>query len=216
MVAFPAAADFVTFSGAGSGDGSNGLAAEATFTISGNTLTVLLTNTSTDFSEIPSESLTGVYFDFLNGNILTGVSAVVAAGSTVVNGVSGPGGDVGGEFAYLTNIASGFNGASYGISSSGMDDVFGPGDRFNNNDLDAPDAPNGMNYGLISAAGLGPNANLAMLSEPFIQNAVLFSFTFSGALSTDDISNVSFQYGTSQSQPNITTSVVPEPATLAR
>ena len=210
-----ASADMITFSASGAGNGVNALSAEAVFDITGPILTITLTNTSTEYTEIPAEVLSGVYFDIAGSPVLFTLSALVAPGSTTTldpNFLSNP--NVGGEWAYLGTIASGFNGASYGISSSGMDYLFGAGDRFDiTTNLEGPEAPDGMQFGIASAGGLGPNANVPLTdgSNHLIQNSVIFQFALTGPLSAQDISNVSFQYGTSQEEPNI---VVPEPTTM--
>ncbi len=209
-----ALADTVTFSASGSGDGSNALAADATFEISGNLLLVTLTNTSTDSTEIPAEVLTGVFFDIEGNPLLTPVSGVLAGGSAIVNAATPADGIVGGEWAYRADVDSSFNRASYGISSTGLG-VFGPGDLFPESKL-SKNPPDGMSYGIISAGGIGDDANSAILTNAFISNSVLFTFLIEDpdSFSLDDISNVGFQYGTSLCEPYITT-VVPEPASMA-
>ena len=51
----------------------------------------------------------------------------------------------------------------------------------------------------------------AATTSPLIFNSVVFTFDITGALALSDFSNFSFQYGTSQDEPNIP---VPEPDTL--
>lgn len=212
VAAVSASADMVTFSAAGSGDGLNGLAAEATFEVSGNTLLVKLTNTSTDPTEIPAEVLTGVFFDIAGNPLLTPTSGVLADGSAIVNAATPADGVVGGEFAFRADVDSSFNRPSYGISSTGLG-IFGPGDLFPQPKLSS-NPPDGMSYGIISAGGIGPDANSPILTNAFISNSVLFTFQIGDDFSLDDVSNVGFQYGTSLCEPYITT-VVPEPASMA-
>ena len=72
-----------------------------------------------------------------------------------------------------------------------------------------------MNYGIVSIIGPGENPALQG-SNPFIQDSVVFTFNIIGfsGLTIDDILNVSFQYGTSQSEPNFPGVPIPEPATM--
>jgi len=190
----------ITFSGT---NGSN-LTAEATFAVVGNQLQVTLTNTSSVDVVNTSSLLTAVFFDISGSSLnLSKVSAVLAPGSTVFGDSDGQpaGGVVGGEWAYAGGI-SGPNGADYGISSTGLN-VFGDNQLFPGPDLDAPTSPNGSNYGIVSAGDNPATGNTGLLNDPFIKNSVVFTLGnlpagFDPALS---ISNVTFQYGTSFSEP---------------
>src|SRR5262245_11188854 len=96
---------------------SGNLAASANFDLSGNTLTVTLTNTSASDVLVPADVLTAVLFS-VSGGTLSPQSAALAAGSQVFFGPSGsPAGNVGGEWAYGTGGASPL-GTNAGISSS--------------------------------------------------------------------------------------------------
>ncbi len=195
----PAGAGAITFSGS-----SGSLASSVTFdALPGSQLQVVLTNTSTFDVLAPADILTGVFFSGLNN--LTSVSAVLTAGSTVFYDPQGQpaGGVVGGEFAYATGIA-GPGGATAGISSSGLN-LFG-GATFPGADLSAPAAVNGVNYGLLSAGDNTATANGGIInSEGQIKNSVTFvlgNYT-GGVAGLNGITNVSFQYGTSLTEPNI-------------
>jgi hypothetical protein len=223
ILASPAVADTVSFAGSGPGVGVNALAAQADFECTANQLIITLINTSPFPTEIPSELLSGVFFDIDGDPTLTPVSVFLAGGSVVLNGVSDPGGEVSGEWAYRGDIAGGYNGANYGLGVNAVD-AFGVGDLFTGTNLDGPASPNGMNYGLVSVGGLGPNVNLPMLSEPLVWNAVVITLNHNGDLSCDDIYNVGFQYGTSATQPFIPgdpgdppfpPTVIPEPASAS-
>ena len=139
----------------------------------------------------------------------------MGSGASVVEGdpatgVAVAGGNVGGEFGYNGAITSGFGGADYGISSSGLD-VFSGGD-FNGPDLDSPAAVNGSNFGIAPTGYDSSTANTGVHNDPIILGSVVFTLDIDGDLTTDDIGNVGFQYGTSQSEPFI---VVPEPTTIS-
>ena len=230
VVAAYAGASSVVWTGMGPGTGGTLLASQAMFDVTGSSLTITLANVSPVAAKVPSDLLTGVYFDILGSPTLTPVSVVLAPGSTVLGGPDG-GGDVSGEFAYRGDLSGNFNDAQYGVSNSGMDYVFGGTDLFSPNDLDTPLSPDGMNYGIAPSSGIDPNANLyendgVTLKEPFVQYAVVISFDLGDyQLDVNDIYNVSFQYGTSLEQPNIPgwpvdpydpfDPPVPEPATMS-
>jgi hypothetical protein len=204
----PSAASPITFTGA-----SGNLAASVSFEVKDSTLEIILTNTSLVGALVPSDILTAVFFDltdFTGG--LDPYSAVLNTGSSVLNGVSDPGGVVGGEWAYAEDIEGAPGGQSYGIGSAGLD-IFGVA-NFTGTNLDGPDAVNGLGYGIMSAVGITADANPKIKSTPLISNSVIF--TLSGlplgfSLATTAPSNIYFQYGTSLSEPRVS---VPEPATL--
>jgi len=187
------------------------LSASAAFSVVGGTnLQVVLTNTSTDDVLVPSEVLTAVFFDVLGVGALTPVSALLTAGSSVFFDSDGQpaGGNVGGEWEYLAGLAGAPHGATEGISSAGFE-LFG-GPNFNGPQLDPPDAVNGLNYGILSAGDNAVTGNTPVTGgNPLIKNSV--TFLLSGlptGFSLGDITNVSYQYGTSLDEPNI----VPIPA----
>jgi len=179
-------------------NGSN-LAAEAVFTLTTSTintninnLTVVLTNTSTSDVTAPAEVLTALFFNSVPSP-LTPVSAVVTAGSTVFFGGTDPDGVVGGEWAYR---------AGYGTSSAGFS-IFGPGDRFPGTNLQGPDSPDGIQYGLTSAGDNPLTGNQKVTgSQALIHNSV--TFTLSTAANQIDFSGVRFQYGTALTDPSVT------------
>jgi len=192
-----------------------GVSASALFTISGNTLTIVLQNTSASHAaavqDVPGSTLTGLFFDLTGSPTLTPVSSLIAAGSIVQGGAcTGTCGasttNVGGEFGYQATSFP--NGADRGIASSGYltTGLSGNIGNFNNGaagtDLDNPASLDGINFGIISAAaGFNPNGGLS--GDPLIRDAVTFTLTGALGLTEDDISHVSFQYGTSLTETNI-------------
>jgi hypothetical protein len=192
--------------------GSSGTrAASAEFTTSGTNLLVRLRNTSSYDVMVPSDILTGVFFD-ISGSLMTlgRVSAVLAPGSVVTNGPAPSGGVVGGEWAYRTKTTfpGGFR---FGISSAGFGD-FGPGDLFPGPDLDPPASPDGANYG-IASTGDNPSTHNGGANVPLIQDAV--DFTLSGLPVGFDLSRilgVRFIYGTAYGEGQFD---VPTPGVLA-
>ena len=93
--------------------GHGHLAASATFDVSGSSLVVTLTNTSTSDCLVPSDLLTAVLFDLAGDPVLTRASAVLGGGSHVYLGADlyehdpGPGGSVGAHWAYVGDISAG-------------------------------------------------------------------------------------------------------------
>jgi hypothetical protein len=122
-------------------------------------------------------------------------------------GVTDPGGVVGGEWAYKDGI-SGPGGADEGISSTGLG-LFGPSDLFPGTNLQGPESPDGLQYGITSDGDDVTIGNTPVTGGPdidghpiaLIENSVIF--TLSGLTSGFDpsaqraITDVSFQYGTS-------------------
>jgi len=188
-------------------------AASATFEASGNDLVVTLTNVSTVDVLIPIDVLTALFFDVdaSPSLALSPTSAVLGSGSSVLFGGTDPGDVVGGEWAYVGGLVGAPGGREYGISSTGLG-LFGPDDRFPGSNLQGPDAPDGVQYGLTSAGDNPLTGNTPVTgANALIQNQVVF--TLSGLPVGFDpsakIENVVWQYGTGLDEPRI-----PEPATV--
>jgi hypothetical protein len=118
---------------------------------------------------------------------------------------------VGGEWAYKGGI-SGPDGTAYGISSSGLG-LFGPADRFPGSNLEGPDSPGGLEYGITTAGDNPATGNTPVTgSNALIQNSIVV--TLGGVPAGFDpaasISDVLWQYGTGLNEPRI-----PEPASVA-
>ncbi len=211
------------------------LAAKAVFdwTLDGK-LQVVLTNTSSADVVRPLEVLTAVFFGLDEGISLTPISALLTEGSEVLFAPSGyendP--DVGAEWAYLDWIPNfvppSGDLTNRGISSVGFD-PFGPNDRFDRSrNLQGPDAPDGLQYG-ITSAGDDPNLGNDKVtgSDALIKNSVTFLFA-SQLFDLNLIENVWFQYGTGICEPSYPGEIwvpggpdptppgepVPEPATV--
>lgn len=237
ITAGSANADLITFTGSGTGPGSVPVAASAIFDISGNNLTITLTNTSPSNSgqDVPGSTLTGLFWDSASNTALTPFSATLATGSTIYNPSACNSSvdctvvtNLGGEFGYQATSLTG--GANRGISSSGYLTTGQTGNlgNFNGSNLSDPVSLDGINFGIISSAtGFNPNGgNGGLNSVPLIQDSVVFVLTGVNGLSITDISNVSFQYGTKLTELNVpgTPSIpggggqepnVPEPNNLA-
>jgi hypothetical protein len=203
---------------------SNGLrSASATFDVVAGNLQITLNNISLSDVTTPTGGgavLTTVFFDLSPTTTLTPVSALLGLGSVVHFGSNG-GGNVGGEWAFASGLVGAPGNAALGASSSGLG-LFGQG-NFGGVDLDPPGAVNGLNYGTTSAGDNMLTGNAQVTGNvPLIQNSVVF--TLSGnpvftVIGDYTISNVSFQYGTSLSEPRdpgiFVETNIPEPTTLS-
>jgi hypothetical protein len=212
-----AAAVPVSFTGT-----SGNLKAKAEFDVSGSTLIVKLTNTSTFDVLVPSNVLTGVFFNIPGDPTLTKISAKLAPGSVVQSHnqplpvpATDPAPDgVGGEWGYLSGLAANAPlGANQGIASAGYGAGavdFGPGSRFPGANLQGPDSTDGLQYGIVSAGDNPATGNTPVTGGSsgnhvaLIKNSVIFEL---GGLpenfALSSIGSVSFQYGTSLRGPNV-------------
>jgi hypothetical protein len=200
-IAEAASATTITYSAT---NGSN-LTASATFEIVGGDLQITLSNTSSSDVLNSAQLLTALFFDLDPTVGLTPISALLASGSTVVNGPTG-GGNVGGEFAYDDGLAGAPAGAGLGVSNSGLG-LFGDA-NFNGTNLSGPTAVDGPQYGITSAGDNTATGNTALLTTPIIQSSVIFLLDIGGStvysdISEFSISNVSFQYGTALGDTNL-------------
>jgi hypothetical protein len=194
-----AKADFATFTGS-----QGNLAAQAKFDFDSNILKITLTNTASVKSTVPSSLLSGIFFNLTGVSpTLTPSSAILPTGSNIVQANQCSTGNcvgatnVGGEFAYNTGIAGR---PFYGIAANGYINV--NAGNFNGADLDSPNAPNGLNFGLVTSNFNAGDGNGGMDGDPFIKSSVVFTLFGVSGLTASKVSNVVFQYGTSLSDPN--------------
>ncbi len=207
------------------GSGTDGLQASVMFenvvVSSTNYLRVTLTNTGTYDSSVPTDILTGVFFNIEGSNpILTRFSAILGSDSTVKNIDPDPT-ILGGEWAYKAGLS--VDGFSRGISSSGLG-LFGPGDRFPGANLLGPASPNGVQYGITTLndpddTGDG-NDNGGLEDQPMARNSMVFLLggITDGFDPYEAITEVRFQYGTGLEEPSFENNYrgrVPEPSSLA-
>jgi hypothetical protein len=202
--------------------GSSGnLAASADFALSGNTLTVTLTNTSAYDVLVPGDVLTGLFFN--TAHTLTPLSASL-------NGSSVYGGsiihDVGEGWQYKSFASGGPQGENAGISAAGLG-LFGPNGNFY---VPPPQQSNpnlgGVDYGITSAGDNPLTGNGGINGHgPFIQDSIVFTLTAGqGFVLTDLGDSVVFQYGTQLSETHLTSTppitgphdspAVPEPSSV--
>jgi hypothetical protein len=195
--------------------GSSGnLSASVTFEQFGTNLRVTLINTSLADAMHPIDILTAVFFTLAGDPTLTRISAVLGVGSNVLFGTTDPGGVVGGEWAYANALVGAPLGAKAGISSTGLG-LFGPHDLFPGSNLQGSTSPDGLQYG-ITAAGDDPSTGNAPVTgdNALIQHVVVFLLGLPAGYTLEDITKVSFQYGTNLNETNVPASPIPEPTTL--
>ena len=178
-----------------------------------------LTNTSLYDVLVPVDVLTAVFFDVDPTVDFTRVSATVASGSTVLFEPMDSGGVVGGEFAFQSGLSGTPGSAVLGLSSSGFD-LFGPHDLFPGTDLQEPESPDGIQYGITSAGDDKTTGNTPVTgTNALIKNSVVFQLNYTPD-TPFSIYNVWFQYGTGLTEPSIPSydvgegPPIPEPLTL--
>jgi len=185
---------------------------EATYSISGNTLTIELTYTGGSETIMGiNQTLSGLTWD-LEGytGTLTADSAVMGAGSTLIGVDAGSwtgGTDLSGQWAYSDSISESGLG-SYGVGAVGGDpELFGHHDIIDSNETMVNPAPGGIDFALV-----GPDVDLNhdgfRNQGPIVQNSMIFTFTFTGTLTEDMITNVMPLFGSAGAP------LTPEPATI--
>jgi len=232
-VCAPSADATVMFSASG-----GGLSASASFTISGSSgnrqLTILLTNTDAatgaDAPTVPSEVLTGLFWNLGSTTFTTGEATLVNGGQIIQTAncdVSCSGQtNVGGEFSYASGGASWLSGTNQGIASSGyLNANTSAGNFKNGTNYDNPTALDGINFGIVPDGWTPYQGNGGLDGVALVDGTVQFVLKIPNGLSESDIKNVYFTYGTSANENtlhattngSVTTSgsTVPEPATLS-
>ena len=189
------------------GGSSGGKAATASFDVVGSSLEIVLSNTSQADTLVPSDVLTGVFFNLTGNPALTRISAIsdgpTYRGATFVNGT---GTVVGGEWGYQSGMSQ--YAANTGISSSGLG-LFGPKDVFPGANLSGPASPGGTGYGLASAGDIAGTGNGGVIGNELTRHAVTFMLGgLASNFSLSDIGHVTFQYGTSLSEPHFASNSV--------
>jgi hypothetical protein len=198
--AFMATANATTTYGITEGDGAT---ATAAFTFGVDTLTVVVTNTTSNPGSV-ADNISGMFFNLpgATGGSLTGASSPTlrtVSGTGTFTDVAGP-----------TTVA----GVGWVFSSSGtqysVDVLAGGGAGPAHTILGNPAYPGG------SIGGNGPH-------NPFLFNSATFVYTFTGGVTAASLpSGVSFQFGTTDGHfdagtctSGCTPTTTPEPATYA-
>jgi hypothetical protein len=208
--------------------------AEASFTISGTTLTILLTNTDdadgAGAPTVPNQVLTGLFFNlgtatFTNGTATLVDGQIIQTENCDKNCNTN---NVGGEFSYASGGVDWLDGTTQGISSSGYLNANTKMGNLNGPNLDDPKALDGINFGIVPLGWDPYSGNGGLDGVALVDGTVQFVLTIPPGLKESDISNVYFTYGTSPGEGTLTpttsgsvttggggtTGGVPEPATL--
>jgi hypothetical protein len=232
VTAVPVRADSIPVTLVGSD--TSGHAASASFTVVGNTLTVVLTNEGSVWGA-NGDLLTGLFFT-VSGATLSGPTAYLTADSSLINYsvrpaetlTSGSTVNIGGDWAFksgITNSQIG-SGTYYGLSAVGLG-IFGNGDIIDPNATPwAPGTdkygfggglpPDGPAMGIIPDGTYDPNGgSTSVNNNPVIQSAVVFTFQITGTITSIDTAE--FQYGTrlNETQLGSTTVRTPPPPGVA-
>jgi hypothetical protein len=209
-------ADSVTFIGSGSvnnGTATNTLSAKAKFTVSGDTLTLKLDNT-TALSALNAnlrvgDTLTGILFDVSGAPALHLTSTAISAGSKLYTSQSSSG-------STSTNINGSWTdqlggsppSGEYGVATTGFGGVFkASGITLGGAQTD---------YGLLTSGYpvLDPHHQSSFNKFPYILNSITFTFSGATGVTGSQISGVEFLFGTPEASIAGNPSV-PEPSTMA-
>jgi hypothetical protein len=177
----------VTFSGS-----SGTLSAEADFSLSGSTLTVALMNTSSADVLVPTDVLTGVFFN--TTHTLTPVSASLGASTVFYGSIS----NAGDGWGYASSVSA--QGENSAISASGA--VSGLG---HSNFSGSSNALDGLDYGILSAGDISATGNTGVTGHgPLIKNSIQFTLTAASGFDLSELGDsVVFQYGTALTETHI-------------
>jgi hypothetical protein len=189
-------------------EGTVAFKASATFVVSNLDLVVTLSNTGTYDPRSSADILTGVFFDLVGDAHLTPVSATVPMpGDSVIGHAlpSGFDGNVGGEWAYANGLAytTSEGTDNEGISSTKLKwfkkKALFPGEK-----IPGVSPLSGVQFGVTTLEDTAGNDLGSLKNKGLIQDTVVFVFDLPSSLSglttstiSNDISNVTFQYGTS-------------------
>jgi hypothetical protein len=225
----------VTISGTGLGENAEAVKAKAVFTVSGNTLTIVLSNTSVAGTQNNGSVITGVIFDLqpdLAGTLTFNPTnnPTLTSGSDVYVHHDGSGNStrvridnntaLGGSYSSQLNDTSL---GDFGVSTTGANSIFSAdpitlGNGGADYGLVAPNTyPAGSHGDIFLTGNTGPSKE----TLPLVQTSVTFVFTFTGTLSEDQIVGANFLVGTNGDyfggfrEPPESEHTVPEPASMA-
>jgi len=196
------------------------LSAEARFTIIGDQLQIILTNTSTTSPRTQDTLLTGICFMLPDDVTLTPVSAyasdVVQEAEAVPRlgtaDVSGSDVNVGGEFHYRSDTWDWMRNINQGIASAQyIDSESNPTGNLNGPVLNGRPGIDGADFGLVNEGFVDYSGNGGLDGKPLISNSVIFLLDIQGVLPESGIRRVRFAFGPGNSPPT----VIPEPTALA-
>ncbi len=204
-------------------EGTVTLKASATFVVSNLELIVTLSNLGTADPQSPADILTGVFFEISGDPHLTPISATVGGSSTIIGHRMplGFNGNIGGEWAYKNDLPYlGANGKdNEGISSTKLS-WFKKKDLFPGGKIKGSSPLSGAQFGLTTLDDLMSNNQGGIKNKALVQNTVVFVFEgLPSNFTVNDISAVTFQYGTSIKKgldvSGLMVHQIPEPSALS-
>ncbi|MBX3388675.1 MAG: PEP-CTERM sorting domain-containing protein [Phycisphaeraceae bacterium] len=180
----------VIFSGSGVNPEVGATASgSAMFTIAGDTLTIVLTNTTAPRTTAQGNALTGVTFNFSSGSTtLVLTSTALTGGSTYWTSktTSAAAPSLAGSWTAAINSTADHQ---YGVATTGFNGWFNGGSISLGNA-----APN---YGIVAAGTFdGSNVSFGGSQYPFIQNSMTFTFSGVAGFTEAQIANVKLLFGT--------------------
>jgi hypothetical protein len=212
----PARAAYIT-SGTGlNPETRNRVSAAATFKVSGNILTLTLTNTTAGGTTTRGDVLQGIAFSVAGVNPTLSLTSIAltnpGSGSTddrifTSKKSSNTTGLLSGSY---TTVLGESPIAEFGVSSTGFDGAFAAGSITR--------GTGGTDYGIVANGTFPPGAGVNGFSGsafPLIQDSLTFTFSVTGYLAESKIEGVKFLFGTDdRGVITGTTPAVPEPSSL--
>jgi hypothetical protein len=207
----------VLFTGAGTNaETGDSVSGAVSFSVSGNTLTVMLTNTTPGGTTTRGDVLQGVSWDVDGTGPVLGFPtvALTSPGSATADDrifTDKTNANISDPLDGYTNALGATPIGEYGISSTGFNGAFAAGT--------IPLGTGGTDYGIVAAGtfpsppGAGVNG-FSGSAFPLIQKSLTFTLTGATGLSESSITNVQLLFGTDGTGV-IPAAVVPEPASLA-
>jgi len=197
---------WVEFTGSGMNPEVNAMASgSALFTISGNTLTVVLTNTTAPRTTAQGNTLTGVVFDILGGSPALALSGIALGDASAIwtskfdSNTSDP---LAGSWTSSLGVTPL---AAYGAATTGFGGAFNAGGITLGN--------GGPNYGIVAANTFdGTNVSFGGAQFPFIQNKLVLTFSGASGVNESQLANVRLLFGTDGTG---VVTTVPAPGALA-
>jgi hypothetical protein len=230
----PGHATAVTFTGSGTGERSASVTFDTLSILGVNYLTVVLTNTGNYDASSSSQILAAVFFSLPGNPALSKTAGFSGAYLNALNNSDVKYGpeetNLGTEWAYRSGLNVG--GFTYGLSSANLG-LFDANHRFltcSDCDLQGPDSPNGIQYGITTKNDTGGNDGDSIEKQELVRNSVIFALgnITQGFDPKTSITSVRFQYGTDISENyfgngggntaltnSLTSSRVPYPSSLA-
>jgi hypothetical protein len=199
-----------SFTGSGiNAETGDSVAASALFEISGDTLTITLTNTTLGGTLLRGDVLTGLVWDISGATpVLAFPTTALTAGSDIFTDktTSNTSDPVNGSW---TNVLGATPISQYGVATTGFSGAFNAG---------TITLGSGIDYGIVSngtfpappGSGTSGSFNLGF---PLIQDTLTFTLTGISGVSQSQITNVKFLFGTS-GEGIVTGTAVPEPSTI--